>query len=147
MIHYKRGAALLQVLIITAILGGLCAMIARSVLSRQVTSKRVRRTILAQNAIKSCMAEVNAMWALKNPDQYADDLGSCNKIVPSWSGSSIKSCDNQAPQTNEWYCRIKPTGGEEYCVTAAISLTSDSEQEQGAPKCKITYTLHNAGGL
>ncbi len=149
MLHNKKGVALLQVLMVTAILGGLCAMVLRVSLSRTMASRKTRHTLAAQMAIESCMAEVNNIWALKNPTQYASDIQNCSKIVPDWSGSSVTACDGGSPKTNEWYCWVKPileysgstsaTSGTQYCITAKIESAGS---ESNSP-CKITYTITN----
>ncbi|MBR5151340.1 MAG: hypothetical protein IKW71_00705, partial [Elusimicrobiaceae bacterium] len=58
----KRGVALLQVLIISAVIAGLAAMILRVTLSRTTAARQTRRTVSAQLLIESCMAEVNSLW-------------------------------------------------------------------------------------
>lgn len=73
----NRGAALLQVLILSAILAGMATMILRVTLSRSVASKQVRHQITAQKMIESCMAQVNMFWASKTPEAYTRDLAEC----------------------------------------------------------------------
>ncbi len=156
MLHNKKGVALLQVLMITAVLGGLCAMVLRISLDRTVASRKTRHTIAAQMAIESCMAEVNNIWALKNPTQYANDIQNCQYIVPggTWDGSSVTACDDGSPKSNEWYCRVTPaleyssgTGnavsGTQYCVTATIAPGSASS----VSPCQITYAISDGVNL
>ncbi len=138
----KRGVALLQVLMITVLIGGLAAMVLRAVLSRTTTSRQTRHTVASQLAIQTCMAEVNAIWALKTPEQYETDLTGCAKMIDTWSGnSSITDCDGNTPSnTAQWYCRVTPyTDGTEYCVTATIQQKDPAESS--ASPCKITYTV------
>lgn len=78
----NRGAALLQVLILSAILAGMATMILRVTLSRSVASKQVRHQITAQKMIESCMAQVNMFWASKTPEAYARDLSQCQMCDP-----------------------------------------------------------------
>lgn len=78
----NRGAALLQVLILSAILAGMATMILRVTLSRSVASKQVRHQITAQKMIESCMAQVNMFWASKTPEAYARDLAECQMCDP-----------------------------------------------------------------
>ncbi len=73
----KRGVALLQVLIVAAILAGMSALILRVVLSRTLTARQNRHTVSAQLLIDSCMNELNQLWASKDPVTYARDLEYC----------------------------------------------------------------------
>ena len=73
----KRGVALLQVLIVAAILAGMSALSLRVVLSRTLTARQNRHTVSAQLLIDSCMNELNQLWASKDPETYARDLEYC----------------------------------------------------------------------
>ena len=66
MIKNKRGAALMQVLLITMILAGMATMLLRASLSRTASARKTRRAVTAEMLIESCMAEVNALWASKS---------------------------------------------------------------------------------
>ena len=70
----KKGAALMQVLLITVILAGLATMLLRMGLSRTSSARRTRRLINVQTLIESCMAEVNMTWAAKTPEAFTRDF-------------------------------------------------------------------------
>ncbi len=73
----KRGVALLQVLIVAALLAGMSALILRVVLSRTLIARQNRHTVSAQLLIDSCMNELNQLWAAKDAETYARDLEYC----------------------------------------------------------------------
>ena len=70
----KKGAALMQVLLITIILAGIATMILRATLSRTSSARRTRRAVSAQVLIQTCMAEVNSLWSKKTPEAFRRDL-------------------------------------------------------------------------
>ena len=70
----KRGAALMQVLLMSMILAGMATMLLRASLSRTVSARKTRRSVSAAMLIESCMAEVNAFWVAKSPLAYLRDL-------------------------------------------------------------------------
>ena len=70
----KKGAALMQVLLITIILAGIATMILRATLSRTSSARRTRRAVSAQVLIQTCMAEVNSLWSKKAPEAFRRDL-------------------------------------------------------------------------
>ena len=123
----KRGVALLQVLIISAVLAGLSTMILRATLSRTVTSRQTRKTVSAQMLIESCMVEVNAWWASKTPQVYAEDLSACNIC-------HVANTGNCGANKKQWTCTIG-NAGQSYSVRADMSSS-------GA-KCQIEYTVIN----
>lgn len=76
----KRGVALLQVLIIAAVLAGLATMILRVVMSRTLETRRTRQTVTTQMAIEACMKEVTEYWDKKfaeDPIDAAAKLEAC----------------------------------------------------------------------
>ena len=73
----KKGAALLQVLLVTVILAGMATMLLRASLSRTTAARKTRRTVSAQMLVNSCMAQVNNMWAAKSPEMFARDMSQC----------------------------------------------------------------------
>lgn len=77
MLHNKKGAALLQVLLITVVLAGMAAMLLRASLSRTTTARKTRRTVASQMLINTCQAEVSALWGIKSHDRFAKDLENC----------------------------------------------------------------------
>ena len=131
MLFNKRGAALLQVLIITAVLAGMSAMILRLTLARTIASRQTRHAINAQTVIESCMAEVNAIWAAKNPEAYARDLAAC-QMCERAEGTTC-SDENYRVHT----CTVSLFEDEDpYTVQARIRVVSGAEQP-----CRITYTI------
>ncbi len=70
----KKGAALMQVLLITVILAGIATMLLRASLSRVSSSRKTRRSVSAQVLIQACMAEVNTLWSKKTPEAFRRDL-------------------------------------------------------------------------
>ena len=70
----KRGAALMQVLLITVILAGITTMLLRASLSRTASARKTRRQVSAQVLIQSCMAQVNDLWTAKTPEAFRRDM-------------------------------------------------------------------------
>ena len=137
MLLNKRGAALLQVLIIAAILAGMSAMILRLTLSRTITSRQSRHVIAAQTVIESCMAEVNTFWAAKTSADYAADLAACRMC---------KTTGGQCTATDTYTCSNIDiyADSDNYTVTAKMESRSGSV----TPPCKITYTItHTTNGV
>lgn len=127
----KRGVALLQVLIISAVLAGLSTMILRATLSRTVMSRQTRKTVSAQMLIESCMVEVNAWWASKTPEVYAADLSACNICHEANTGN----CTGQ----KQWTCTI------ENAVHGKPAYSVRADMTSGGAPCKIEYTV--VGGV
>ena len=127
----KRGVALLQVLIISAVIAGLAAMILRVTLSRTTAARQTRRTVSAQLLIESCMAEVNSLWASKTPEVYASHLKNC---IMDCNQDDVEGClaDNEF---KVHHCLA--SGGTGYDVVARMS------SEPGTGKCRITYEILN----
>lgn len=122
----NRGVALLQVLIISAVLAGISTMILRATLSRTVMARQTRKTVSAQMLIESCMTQVNAWWAAKTPETYATDLNNCNICHSIGAG---KCSDNM----KQWTCAVKGNDEQDYSVTATMSGSGGS--------CQIEYTI------
>ncbi len=130
----KRGVALLQVLIISALLAGLSTMILRATLSRTVMARQTRRTVSAQMLIESCMAQVSDLWASKTPEAYARDLKYC---VMECLETNEADCDNNSKRIHT--CTLAPFGlaGGRYTVEAKFTTTrSDS-----SGRCELQYTI------
>ena len=76
----KRGVALLQVLIIAAVLAGLSTMILRAVMARSSSARSIRQTVTAQMVVEDCMNRVNDYWMDRfeqDPKGAAEDLEKC----------------------------------------------------------------------
>ena len=116
-----KGAALMQVLLITVILAGIATMLLRASLSRTTSARRTRRTVSAQILIQTCMAEVNTLWSKKSPEAFQRDLqGVGNNGVPYMycaSGNDISTCP-AAGIKEEYECAIANVYGDPYQVKA-----------------------------
>ncbi len=73
-INSQKGAALMQVLLVTVILAGIATMLLRAGLARTSSARKTSRSVIAEMLIKSCMAEVNHLWAAKTPAAFGYDL-------------------------------------------------------------------------
>ncbi|WP_428075129.1 hypothetical protein [Candidatus Avelusimicrobium aviculae] len=73
-IKNNKGAALMQVLLVTVVLAGMAAMLLRATLSRTITARHTRRSVSTQLMVDSCMAEVNSLWASKSPEAFLGDF-------------------------------------------------------------------------
>jgi len=70
----NKGAALMQVLLITLVLAGISTMLLRVTLSRTTSARQTRRNSSAEVLIQACMAEVNSLWANKTEDVFLRDI-------------------------------------------------------------------------
>ncbi len=129
MLHNKKGAALLQVLLVTVVLAGMATMLLRANLSRTTTSRQTRRMVSNQMLINACQAEINALWSLKDADTFAEDLSNCDMYMDKsgsvWTHKKIYKCKpvdadgvryqvkaeftGTAPDTTNGLCRIEYT--------------------------------------
>ncbi len=90
----KKGAALMQVLLITVILAGIATMLLRASLSRVSSSRKTRRSVSAQVLIQACMAEVNTLWSKKTPEAFRRDLqGDSNGPFMYCAGGTGTTCE------------------------------------------------------
>lgn len=126
MLHNKKGAALLQVLLVTSILAGLVTMILRANLARTLSARQTNRTTSAQMLINACQAEVNALWTAKTPESFASDMAQCCMYRAS-GGACQRSYECEFPGG---------AAGITYKVTAAFSATPDANRG-----CELTYTV------
>ena len=100
MLQNNKGAALLQVLLVTVVLAGMATMLLRASLSRTTAARQTRRAVSTDLLINSCMAEVNAIWSSKSPEQFKRDLADCcMSRGPSNSCVSHHACafDEESP--------------------------------------------------
>ncbi len=131
----KKGAALLQVLLVTAILAGMATMLLRASLSRTTAARKTRRTVSAQLLVQSCMAEVNTLWSLKSTETFARDLRQCLMYCDS---SDVTSTCPAANSVRTHECSYD-LNGETYKVLAEFTTTSPTEDS--STKCKLVYTI------
>ena len=137
----KRGAALMQVLLVTAILAGIATFILRASLSRTSNARRARRTISAHLLIESCMAEVNALWSAKNPEAFFRDMDECIMYCKNTDATSECSESNKV---SDYTCTIPdPEAGNNKTYKVVASMVSP-ETELG--KCQITYNIKDEAG-
>ena len=141
MFKNKKGAALLQVLLVTVILAGLATMLLRASLSRSTAARQTRRTVSAQLLVNSCMAEVNTLWSIKSPEAFARDMNQCLMYCNSTDTTATCSVANSV-RTHT--CTI-PVNGRDYTVTA--EFTESAPTADGARKCELSYTVDDSQGV
>ena len=134
----RKGAALLQVLLVTVILAGMATMLLRASLSRTTAARKTRRTVSAQMLVNSCMAQINSMWAAKSPEMFARDMNQC---IMYCKDASTGNCPT-AQVEKTYKCNIS-LNGQTYTVTAAFDSTGTDAIMQDN-KCKLTYTIDSS---
>lgn len=141
----KKGAALMQVLLITIILAGIATMILRATLSRTSSARRTRRAVSAQVLIQTCMAEVNSLWSKKTPEAFRRDLsGSDNGNVPYMycSGSGTGSTCPSGNRVEDYVCTIdNPYGGDDYKVRAYFEKDNTASGASGGTMWQLVYEI------
>ena len=130
----------MQVLIVTAILAGIATFILRASLSRTSNARRTRRLISAQLLIDSCMAEVNTLWAAKDPDVFTRDMNACIMYCATATSDPTADCGNKK---FEHICEIpNGEGGNTYKVVATIAKDTTVTPS----RCKVTYAVKDEAG-
>lgn len=147
----KKGAALMQVLLITVILAGIATMLLRATLSRTTSAYRMRRTVSAQMLVQACMAQVNTLWSKKSAAAFQRDLnGLGNDGVPymycSGEATDISTC----PKDNieeEYVCTIANPYDDSnpYTVKAYFGKDVTATSESGVKMWQMVYEV--TGGL
>ncbi len=132
----KRGAALLQVLIISAVLAGISAMVLRATLSRTVNARRTRHTISSQMIIENAMAQVNARWASLTPETYAKYLASC---ILKCNSENVEDCETDENRTTT--ISVPVADGS----TRNVIVKFWKEEDTG--KCVAKYSIVNGVDL
>ncbi len=132
----KRGAALLQVLIISAVLAGLSAMILRATLSRTLSARRTRHTISSQMIIENAMAQINTRWASLTPETYAKYLELC---ILKCDKSEVTACNDDAYRTEI----IEVPGMESNTYRVTVKF----DKKTGEDNCVATYSIENGVNL
>lgn len=138
----KRGAALLQVLLVAAVLAGMATMLLRASFSRANMARRTRRVVSAQMLIDRCQAEVNAMWAAKGEIIFRRDLNGCYMrcTAKQSQGTTEETCtDGEKEYTCGPYTDHpnNVTDGTTYSVKA--TFTGDAPNADGF--CTLEYEL------
>ncbi len=142
MLKNKRGAALLQVLLVTVVLAGMATMLLRASLSRTTTARQTRRTVSAQLLVNACMAEVNTLWSNKTPQAFANDMSQC--IMYCKTGVVDGTCP-EASQVREYTCSNITLDGLGTYTVKAIMKTDTSADNQ----CRLDYEIddNNSSGV
>ena len=144
----KKGAALMQVLLITIILAGIATMILRATLSRTSSARRTRRAVSAQVLMQTCMAEVNSLWSKKTPEAFRRDLQGDDKGPymycnggPCLVGAEKCPC----PKENRVYtytCTIDNLyGGDPYKVKAYFEKDNTASGASGGTMWQLVYEI------
>lgn len=142
----KRGAALLQVLIVSALLAGMATMILRATLSRTLSARQARHSVFIQKMVENCMGQVSRVWAAKTPEAYARDLAACQMCD--------LTADEEAdcPQNNITVAGVEIAGNQVYqCGTISIGQVSAPVfaviSDEGGDPCTITYVVPGGANL
>lgn len=144
----KKGAALMQVLLITIILAGIATMILRATLSRTSSARRTRRAVSAQVLIQTCMAEVNSLWSKKTPEAFRRDLqGDDNGPYMYCTGGPCLAGAEECPCPKEnrvytYTCTIdNPYGGDDYKVRAYFEKDNTASGASGGTMWQLVYEI------
>lgn len=134
----KKGAALMQVLLVTIILAGIATMLLRAILSRTTTAFQTRKVVSGQILVESCMAEVNTLWSKKTPEAYLTDFN-----------NGIMYRDTAGAAKTSYTCRIPipDTDPVEYHEVEARFDTANNLKFDGNSKRQIVYELKDVNKL
>lgn len=139
MLKNQKGAALLQVLLVTVVLAGMATMLLRASLSRATTARQTRRTVSAQLLVNACMAEVNAIWSAKTPQAFANDMSQC--IMYCKEGTVDRACSESSKVTSHT-CRSVVLDEIEPGYTVTVTATmSGSPNSYG--QCSLNYEIND----
>ncbi len=139
MLKDKKGAALLQVILVTAILVGMATLLLRASLSRTSSARLTRRAVVSQLLIESCQARLNGWLSLKNQNEFQADLSEC--LLDCSAARTNGQCPN-AHRINTYNCfgndgvQIE---GNTYFVTATMGRLNNNNSQ-----CTITYEIRDA---
>ncbi|MCQ2410844.1 MAG: hypothetical protein MJ053_05105 [Elusimicrobiaceae bacterium] len=144
MLRSKKGAALLQVLLVTVVLAGMATMILRASLTRTSTARKMHRAVSSRLLLEACQAEVNALWSSKSMEAFTRDLDGCWMTCPrgtDYGGSSNdrypwnQTCPDSTG-SRSYTCKPVTVNGVTYTVTAKFTTTQSING-----KCTLQYTL------
>ena len=146
MIYNKKGAALLQVLLVSAVLAGMATMLLRVSLGRTSASRHARRPVIAETLIERCQGEVEALWAAKTNQAFAYDLeDGC--VMYCKGRDSYHRCFPDSNKVFTYTCGPYPFDRDndtmtdiEYTVTATMSSVTASDNQK---LCRVTYELND----
>ena len=149
MLKNRKGAALLQVLLVTAILGGMVAMLLRASLSRTTSGRRTRKEVSYELLIEACRAEVNMMWSRKTPWAFERDMAGCwmnCKETPEtdtgWDGKNYTTsqCNKGGYPTRYYDCQV-PVGDKTVLVRASFVTSGYDSENHLIPSKKNGYCV------
>ena len=125
----KRGVALLQVLIIAAVLAGIATMILRAVVSRTSVVHQNQKIVTARMLIEGCMKDVAELWVAKTPQEYADDLDACRFGV-----------DEDGNDVTQRSCFVPfPGRGVPHDTIEVVASFVDGPDSDG--RCQLRYSI------
>lgn len=130
MLKNKKGAALLQVLLVTVVLAGMATMLLRASLSRTTTARQTRRTVSGQMLVNSCMVEVNALWSAKTPQAFAEDMRDC--VMYRKTAADAPTSHTCNPITFEDVT---------YTVKATMCNDEDCAGQNAEGQCRLNYEI------
>lgn len=146
MLSSKRGAAILQVLLVAAVLAGVSVMLLRTTLARTSSARQTRRTVAAELLIDSCMAEINQLMVIKSPEAFARDMRDCSFYCKGgpYKLNFNESCSEGAPQdayqAKNYECR---SPDERHVVQVGIRRRNPEIPGD----CEIGYRILDASDL
>ena len=148
MLNNQKGAALMQVLLVTAILAGMATLLLRASLARTSSVRQTRQAVSTELLIESCQAQVNMMWSKKTPEAFARDLSGCwmnCKINPAddpWKPGDLYTnslCNTSSNATPEYKCTVPVQGGN---ITVKAKFSQPAvDGTSAAEPCQLTYSL------
>ena len=134
----KKGVALLQVLIVVAVLASMVAMILRVVLSRSATARQTTQTVTAQMLIENCQGEVAYLWAIKKPEVYARDLSRC---VMYCDKETVAECAAEPGTYRRHACQQQAVYPVNMNTWSEFRVIAQFAGEPDGGRCQLTYTL------
>ena len=144
----------MQVLLITVILAGIATMLLRVVLSRTTSARQTRKAALAEQAIQSCMAEINSLWAMKSAPTFVRDMALGDVNGPYFFCTAPDAADvcPQANQVRDYYCKFAPDSNSDYWYTVHASFqpeeVPDADSTKPAHKVwRLVYTVLDGQAL
>lgn len=155
MLNNKKGAALMQVLLVTAVLAGLATMLLRSSLSRTTAARQTRQSVSFELLVEACQAEINMMWSQKTSAVFKRDLSGCwmncsatiaEDKEQGWDGKdyTTSKCYSSNPKDNQtnlthatryYMCHVPVNGG-----TVDIKAQFSEPTDDNGP-CKLTFPI------
>ena len=139
MLKNNKGAALLQVILVAAILVGMATLLLRASLSRVSSARLTRRAVSSQMLIETCQSQVNGWMSLKLADVFQEDLDDCI-----FDCNGVRNAENHCPDANmvrDYTCTL-PGAIEGITYTVVAHMAREDENNSNSP-CRVTYELHD----